>query len=80
MVYALPGSAEVVQLTLAPGSTVGDAIKAAGIAQAAGQKLGVYGKVVTADTPLADGDRVEIYRPLELDPKEARRRRARKTR
>ena len=80
MIYALPGSFEAVQLILAPGSTVGDAIKASGIAQAAGLKLGIYGKVVTADTPLADGDRVEIYRPLGLDPKEARRRRARKIR
>ena len=39
-------------------------------------KLGIYGKVVAADAPLAEGDRVEVYRPLALDPKEARRRRA----
>jgi hypothetical protein len=39
-------------------------------------RLGIYGKGVAAGLPLADGDRVEIYRPLGLDPKEARRRRA----
>jgi hypothetical protein len=37
--------------------------------------LGIFGKVVKDDTPLRDGDRIEIYRPLQADPKEARRRR-----
>ena len=78
MIYALPESCDAVQLVLPPGSTVADAIKASGIAHSAGQKFGIYGKVVTAETPLADGDRVELYRPLALDPKEARRRRARR--
>jgi len=39
--------------------------------------VGIFGKVVEEDAPLTDGDRVEIYRPLAADPKEARRRRAR---
>jgi hypothetical protein len=39
--------------------------------------VGVFGKRVPPDTPLADGDRVEIYRALLLDPKERRRQRAR---
>lgn len=39
-------------------------------------KVGVYGKLKTLETPLRDGDRVEIYRPLIADPKESRRRRA----
>ena len=43
-------------------------------------RIGIFGKVVDPGTRLADGDRVEIYRPLALDPKEARRRRARKSR
>jgi len=38
---------------------------------------GIYGRRVPLDTQLADGDRVEILRPLAADPKEARRRRAR---
>ena len=40
--------------------------------------LGIFGKAVKDDTPLQEGDRVEVYRPLLADPKEARRRRAAK--
>jgi putative ubiquitin-RnfH superfamily antitoxin RatB of RatAB toxin-antitoxin module len=40
-------------------------------------RLGIFSRRVTADDLLHDGDRVEIYRPLTLDPKDARRRRAR---
>lgn len=40
------------------------------------QKIGVYGRFVDKDSVLKAGDRVEIYRPLLIDPKEARRRRA----
>ena len=67
---------------LAPGSSAMDAVRAAGILarhpeiDLTKHKLGIYGKVVAADAPLADGDRVEVYRPLAQDPKEARRRRA----
>ena len=39
-------------------------------------KLGIYGKVVPPTTVLRDRDRIEIYRPLRVDPKEARRKRA----
>ena len=39
-------------------------------------KIGIFGKAVKLDTLLSDGDRVEIYRPLIADPKEARKRRA----
>jgi hypothetical protein len=69
--------------TLAPGACVGDALAlAAADAVFAGIDLeaaavGVFGRVVTRETALADGDRVEIYRPLAEDPKLARRRRAR---
>jgi putative ubiquitin-RnfH superfamily antitoxin RatB of RatAB toxin-antitoxin module len=38
--------------------------------------VGIFGRVVKADVVLLAGDRVEIYRPLIADPKEARRRRA----
>ena len=41
-------------------------------------KIGVFGKLAGLDTVLRAGDRVEIYRPLIADPKEARRQRARK--
>ena len=74
MVQAAPGKAETRALSLPAGSCVADALAAAGLACA--EKVGIFGRVVRLDAPLADGDRVEIYRPLMLDPKEARRRRA----
>jgi len=64
-------------LELPAGAVVRDALIAAGIDVEA-SAVGVFGKRVRPDTPLADGDRVEIYRPLLLDPKERRRERARK--
>jgi putative ubiquitin-RnfH superfamily antitoxin RatB of RatAB toxin-antitoxin module len=39
-------------------------------------KVGIFGKVAKIDQVLEEGDRVEIYRPLIADPKEARKRRA----
>ena len=42
-------------------------------------KLGVFARLVKPDTVLRDRDRVEIYRPLKVDPKEARRNRAGRT-
>ncbi len=62
--------------------TVQQAIERSGILQRfaeidlAQNKIGVFGKAVKLDTELADGDRVEIYRPLIADPKEARKKRA----
>ena len=41
-------------------------------------KVGIFGKQTTLDHPLNDRDRIEIYRPLILDPKEMRRKRAAK--
>ena len=38
--------------------------------------LGIFGKAVKDETELRDGDRIEVYRPLLIDPKEARRKRA----
>jgi hypothetical protein len=49
-------------------------------AAAATAKVGIFGKLTTLDAPLADHDRVEIYRPLIVDPKVARQRRVEKTR
>ncbi len=69
-------------LQIEPGATVADAVRVSGIAADLGvsgidpARIGVFGRVVSSTTPLRDGDRVEIYRPLEIDPKEARRRRA----
>ena len=79
VVYALAGETDAVTVRLPSGATAADALRASGLIEKhrgiADARIGIYGKVVAADTPLADGDRVEIYRPLALDPKEARRRR-----
>jgi putative ubiquitin-RnfH superfamily antitoxin RatB of RatAB toxin-antitoxin module len=84
--YALPDAQTLVTVELAPGATVQQAIDASGILgrhpeiDIAKVKVGVYGKVRPLDATLADHDRVEIYRPLIVDPKAARQRRVDKTR
>ena len=82
VVYALPDRHDMTELDLPAGSTVRDAVAASGIARRHPgidlSRLGIFGRVVGSDAPLAEGDRVEIYRALALDPKEARRVRARK--
>lgn len=82
VVYALPSGEDAVTLTLAAGATAWEAVRASGVLERhpeidpGRQKIGIHGRVVAAQTPLRDGDRVEIYRPLIVDAKEARRRRA----
>jgi putative ubiquitin-RnfH superfamily antitoxin RatB of RatAB toxin-antitoxin module len=68
-------------VALPSGATVADAIAASGLEaelaiDASNLAVGIWSKAVARDTPLNDGDRVEVYRPLTADPKEARRRRA----
>jgi uncharacterized protein len=77
VVDARPEAAEVRTVNLPAGGTVKDALAASGF-QLQNPAVGVFGKRVALDHRLADGDRVEIYRPLAIDPKEARRRRAAK--
>jgi len=77
VVYALAAQQQVVVLQLPAGANAGDAVAASGLA-AGGLRLGIGGREVGAGRLLHDGDRVEILRPLALDPKEARRLRARK--
>ena len=82
VVYALPSGEDAVSLTLAAGATAEDAVRASGVLERhpeidlGRQRLGIYGRLVAEKAPLRDGDRVEIYRPLPVDAKEARRRRA----
>jgi putative ubiquitin-RnfH superfamily antitoxin RatB of RatAB toxin-antitoxin module len=78
VVCAQPGAADAVTLSLPAGSTAAEAVAASGLPPAG--KIGIFGKVVKPDTRLSDGDRVEVYRMLAMDPKEARRRRARRGR
>lgn len=67
---------EAMCVDLPAGSTVAEAIVAAGLTPGAHTGLAVHGEIVTGDRPLQDGDRVELLRSLTIDPKEARRRRA----
>ncbi len=39
------------------------------------QKVGIFGKIQSLDTPVKEGDRVEIYRPITADPQQVKRRR-----
>lgn len=41
------------------------------------QRIGIFARKVEPNRPVVEGDRIELYRPLQLDPMEARRRRAR---
>ena len=80
--WATPSVQELVAVDLSPGATARDAIERSGLIGAYGldvASLGVaiYGRCAPLDAPLADGDRVEITRPLAGDPKDARRMRAR---
>ena len=80
--YALPDTAFLRTVSLPAGSTVRQAVGQSGVLEQyplldlAVNMVGIYGKKKTLDTVLRQHDRVEVYRPLQADPKEARRRRA----
>jgi putative ubiquitin-RnfH superfamily antitoxin RatB of RatAB toxin-antitoxin module len=82
VVYLRPGLRFDRTLCLAPPATIGAAIEASGVRQqvpelaSAPLEVGVFSERRTLTDCLRDGDRVEIYRPLTIDPKEARRIRA----
>ncbi|WP_049631146.1 RnfH family protein [Cellvibrio sp. pealriver] len=90
--YALPHKQKIIALLVEPGTTALEAVKRSKIADhfpgldIASAKMGIFGQSLgtkgleTADKHvLHAGDRVEIYRPLASDPKDARRKRAEKT-
>ncbi len=75
-----PGVTDLVSLALPAGASVADALTASGLVQrhqlpAVGLRLGVWSKLREPTALLRDKDRVEVYRPLTVDPKEARRQR-----
>ena len=82
VIFALPGVQEVVEVELEEGAPVEAALNASGIAarhpgiDLKTQRIGVWGRPVTLATKVRDCDRIEIYRALSADPKQARRRRA----
>ncbi len=74
------GEVEVVAVHVAASATVADALRASGLLRKHGLdeatvRAGVWCKPKELSTPLRERDRVEIYRPLRVDPKEARRQR-----
>jgi len=77
VVHALADRQQVVALSVAEGTTAGQAVAASKL-PAAGMRLGIGGRIVAAVAVLRDGDRVELLRPLAADPREARRQRARR--
>ncbi|WP_426072861.1 RnfH family protein [Janthinobacterium sp. DSP2-3-3] len=80
--HALPDSTFLRSLRVPAGTTIGQAVAQSGLLQEIPgidlgiNMVGIYGKKKPLDTVLHEHDRVEVYRPLQADPKEARRRRA----
>jgi putative ubiquitin-RnfH superfamily antitoxin RatB of RatAB toxin-antitoxin module len=84
VVYALAHAQSLMSLTLPDNCSVEQALMASGFLERFELNLqtlhvGIFGEKVTLETFLHTGDRVEIYRPLLIDPKEARRHRAKTT-
>ncbi|WP_368563580.1 RnfH family protein [Pseudoxanthomonas sp. UTMC 1351] len=79
VIRAWPRRHETVRVELPEGARVADAVKASGFSDLSQETAyAIFGATAASDTPLKEGDRVELLRPLQIDPKEARRRRARK--
>ena len=84
--YALPKQQKIIALTVEEGTSVYDAVMASGIAELFPQinperdPMGIFAKAIKDPKAeiLREGDRVEIYRPLIADPKEASAKRAAK--
>lgn len=79
--YALPQRQFLRAVDLPAPATLADALAASGVCarfniDPATARVGVWSKPATLATPLRSGDRVEIYRPLRVDPKQVRRERA----
>ncbi|MDK9556567.1 RnfH family protein [Marinobacter sp. M216] len=84
--YARPDKQEIVPVTVPEGTTALEAVKLSGIVGIFPEvdpdaiDMGIFGKVIKdpAAHELREGDRVELYRPLKIDPKQARLNRAKK--
>ena len=80
--YATPLRQEVVEIPVHPGTTVEQAIRESGMLERfpeidlSQHRVGIFGELAGLQDFIHHGDRIEIYRSLLADPKEARRRRA----
>lgn len=85
--YALPDHQRIERVQVRPGCSALEAVRLSGIEQhfedltiSDDVMLGIFGQAVDHDHVLRQGDRVEIYRPLRIDPKEVRKARAERAR
>lgn len=84
--YARPDAVFLKDIALPAGTTIAAAIEASGVLTAHPEldpvtlRVGIFGKLKAPETPVREGDRIELYRPLVADPKTARRRRVQKAR
>ncbi|WP_243410919.1 RnfH family protein [Pusillimonas noertemannii] len=82
VVYAECGNAWQTKLAVPEGTDVGTVFRLSGFAEAfpdypsEAPAVGIFGRRCHLEEPVAEGDRIEIYRPLDFDPMESRRRRA----
>ena len=82
--YATPEQQQIITLNVPEHSTIEQAIQSSGILQHFPEidlkqnAVGIFGKVCVLNQTLRTGDRIEIYRPLQIDPKQARKQRAAK--
>jgi putative ubiquitin-RnfH superfamily antitoxin RatB of RatAB toxin-antitoxin module len=84
--YALPDRQKILQIEVFPDTTMHDAVLQSGIREIFpsidpdSDPMGIFGKLVKnpAQQMLREGDRIEIYRPLIIDPRQARINRAKK--
>ncbi|MFB3090761.1 MAG: RnfH family protein [Gammaproteobacteria bacterium] len=82
--YASPQQSWLIPFNVEEGTTIQQAIVTSGILDQCPaidlkiNEVGIFSKIVALDTLVRAGDRIEIYRPLILDPKQARRLRAKK--
>lgn len=78
--YITPARQFIHDFELEEGATVASAIERSGVCRRfpdidlSSQKVGVTGKLSKLDALVADGDRVEIYRPITADPETVPRR------
>jgi putative ubiquitin-RnfH superfamily antitoxin RatB of RatAB toxin-antitoxin module len=83
VVLATPERQVLLTVNVEEGASVADVVASSGIGSqfpglaVADMAVGIWGKPVSRDSMVNAGDRVELYRPLEIDPREARRQRAR---
>ena len=82
LIYALPKEQKLLKLAVEEGSSIQSVIEQSGILQQYPEinlwplKVGIFGKLANLTDSVREGDRIEIYRPLVIDPMEARRLRA----